>query len=270
MRSTIVSFSISIPFVLVSFSSQACSMTMGYRTNERPPLIAASPDNSGLYKHLYEKAAEKIGCKLNVVRGPKKRILKQLKNGTIDFYPGFNFSEARSQYIYFIENGLSGGEMGISLDDYPDIHHLADLKGSTVLQSLGSPNHVRHLNSVHTYVEPDMTIDRAVKLLKKKRGDFYIYNRASLHYYMKLKQPTGIKLHPNCCGTPRPLYLGFSRHSPYIKEEPNPQFQKDLKPSPDNQATQLNKESKAYLLQQALMKMKLSGETDAIYEMYYQ
>lgn len=72
-----------------SFNSYSCTLTMGYRTNERPPLIASAPDNSGLYLEFYQHVTEKLGCQLKVVRGPKKRILKKLYDGEIDFYPGF-------------------------------------------------------------------------------------------------------------------------------------------------------------------------------------
>jgi len=73
---------------------------MGYRSNERLPLINKEPFNEGLYQHLYSLAAEKINCQLKVVRGPKKRILKKLKLGKIDFYPGFNFNNLSNQISF--------------------------------------------------------------------------------------------------------------------------------------------------------------------------
>ena len=63
----------------LSFELAACSLVMGYRTSERQPLIARAPDNNGLYKELYTKAAHKIGCSLEVKRLPKKRILRLLQ-----------------------------------------------------------------------------------------------------------------------------------------------------------------------------------------------
>lgn len=79
--------------------------TMGYRLNERLPLINAAPNNEGLYKELFSTALEKINCKLVIVREPKRRIIKKLKNGNLDFYPGFTFSKERSNYVFFFENG---------------------------------------------------------------------------------------------------------------------------------------------------------------------
>ncbi len=270
MHDKIFIYSSSLVAVLSSFASFSCTLTMGYRTNERPPLIAAAPNNSGLYQQLYTTAARKIGCELNIVRGPKKRILKQLEKGQIDFYPGFSFNPTRAKYTYFIDNGLPGGEIGISLASYPEIEKLAQLSGVTVLQSLGSPDFVRNVENVHRYTEADMTIDRAVKLLMKKRGDFYIYNRTSIDYYLKQNKPKGIKTHPNCCGGVKPTYLGFSRNSIYITEQANDGFDSSKPLSPTNFPTTIRLgESIAQQLEKTLHEMQDNGETDAIYQQYY-
>jgi len=81
--------------------ASACQITMGYRTNERAPLIAKAPNNQGLYFDLFSLAAKKVGCQLQVVRKPKKRILKMMRNGEVDFYPGFNFSLKRAKNSFF-------------------------------------------------------------------------------------------------------------------------------------------------------------------------
>ena len=255
--------------LLASFSSLACTLTMGYRTNERMPLIAASPNNDGLYVDFYSLVAEKLGCELEVIRGPKKRILKQLKDGEIDFYPGFNFNEHRALFTYYLENGFPGGDAGISRQDFPTITDLSQLEGSTILQALGSPNFVRNLEAVKIYAVPEMTIEKAIGLLRKKRGDFYIYNHASLNYYLKLHNNKDIKVHPECCGGVEPLYLGFSRRSEHYQEQANPNYLPDQELSPENFPVQLKQGTKAYQLQQLLHQMKQSGETDNIYHQYY-
>lgn len=253
----------------LAFSSQACTLKMGYRTNERLPLIETAPDNSGLYQHFYQIVANKIGCELVIIRGPKKRILKQLQDGEIDFYPGFNFNDYRASFTFFIENGFPGGEVGISLVDFPQITAIEQLEGYTILQALGSPDFVRDLESVKIYAVPEMTIEKAVGLLRKKRGDFYIYNRASLSYYLKMHHSEDIKIHPNCCGGIEPLYLGFSRRSPLIQEIDNPAYQADKPDKPNNFPTQLKPSSKAYQMMKMLEQMRKSGETDSIYRQYY-
>ena len=78
--------------LLFSQNLFACELVMGYRTNARLPLIAAAPDNRGVYNKIYATAAQQIGCSLRIVRKPKKRILKDLQDGLIDFYPGFDFT----------------------------------------------------------------------------------------------------------------------------------------------------------------------------------
>lgn len=252
-----------------SWSADTCILKMGYRTNERIPLISASPDNSGLYQHFYQAMADHLGCELKIIRGPKKRILKQLEDGEIDFYPGFNYNEYRALYTYYIENGFPGGEIGISRSDFADINHLEELEGATILQSLGSPDFVRDLENIRIYAVPEMTIDKAVNLLRKKRGDFYIYNRASLLYYLRTNKSSDIKIHPNCCGGVEPIYLGFSRQSEHYSEAPNPHFKPSQELSPTNFPVTLSTDSKAFQIEKILREMKESGETDAIYKQYY-
>ncbi len=254
---------------LSAMDAKSCTLTMGYRTNERLPLIAKAPDNTGLYLSFYHQVTKRIGCELNVIRGPKRRILKHLKDGEIDFYPGFTFNEERSRFAFYIENGFPGGDVGISRSSFINVSQLTDLEGHTVLQALGSPNFVKDLENVRIYQVPEMTIDKAVTLLRKKRGDFYIYNRASLEYYMRIHQPNDMKLQLSCCGGTKPLYLGFSRKSQYYAEEDNPEYDSHRELSPDNFPTRLSKPSIANQLRVELLKMMHSGETYKLYREYY-
>lgn len=244
---------------------------MGYRTNDRPPLIARAPDNSGLYLEFYQRVAEKMDCQLEVVRGPKKRILKQLHDGEIDFYPGFSFNSERAQYTYFIPNGFPGGEVGISLIDFPPITNLTQLEGYTILQALGGPGHARALENIKILTFPEMTIAQAIDLLRKRRGDFYIYNRASIYYYLQVNQAQDIQVHPDCCneGKSDPIYLGFSRRSPRFEEEPNPNYNATLKISVDNYPTRIKRGSIAYEMMLMMEEMRTNGETEQLYYQYY-
>ena len=70
---------------------------MGYRTSERRPFIEQEPNNQGFYYDIYQVAAERVGCKLRVIRAPKLRILRDLKLGNIDFYPGLHFKQSKKE-----------------------------------------------------------------------------------------------------------------------------------------------------------------------------
>ncbi|MBF0369438.1 MAG: transporter substrate-binding domain-containing protein [Magnetococcales bacterium] len=256
--------------VLFQNMAAACTLTMGYRTNERLPLIGKHPDASGLYSDLYRKAAEKVGCSLEVVRQPKKVVLKMLKDGRIDFYPGFNFTEKRAVYTFYIENGLPGGDIGVSHADLAEVTDLSQLQGKTMISALGAPDFLQGVTGVRLKQLPELTTKKALFLLQKKRGDFYIYNRSSIHYLLKTEQFSGLKTHPNCCGGQKPLYLGFSKNSPHFAGSANPDFDPTQAMTAVNYPVILEKESLAYQFQQALKEMALSGWTEQLYAQYYQ
>ena len=241
-----------------------CTLKMGYRTNERLPLIRINPDNSGLYLELYKKAAEKINCKLVVIRKPKKRILQDLQTGRIDFYPGFNFTKERAEYTFYIENGLPGGDVGISPLDLPKVTHLSQLKGRKLLTALGGPNFLDGIEGVKETQISEMTLAKAVLLIRLKRYDFHIYNKSTIEYYFKNNKITDVKTHPNCCGGIKPLYLGFSRKTHNFQEERNSNFDPSQKISVENYPTVLAKESIVWKFAQVLQEMKANGETEQI------
>jgi len=263
---------ISLVFLLgfiVQNSTMACTLTMGYRTNERLPLIKKQPDNSGLYHQLYSIAAKKLGCELKVQRGSKKRIVKMLKKGRIDFYPGFNFTEKRAKFSYYIENGLPGGDIGISHQDLPPITSLNQLTGLTLLAALGAPDFTKGIEGIKTHEIREMTVDKAITLLRLKRGDFYIYNKSTLEYYLTENKIKDIKTHPDCCGGVTPLYLAFSRKSAHYNEVSNPKFNHSNPISVENFPVLVSQNSLAYQLQKNLKGMKDSGETNELYQQYY-
>ena len=114
-----------------------------------------------------------------------------------------------------------------------------------------------------------MTIDKAVTLLRKKRGDFYIYNRASLEYYIKIHQPDDIKLQLECCGSAEPLYLGFSRKSEHYSEDINTKYDTHQALSPANFPVVLSESSIAFQFKEELARMIHSGETYQLYREFY-
>lgn len=244
-------------------------LTMGYLTNARPPLINQGEDNSGVYQELYKVPAKKIGYRLKVIRLPKKRIISKFKEGEIDFYPGFNFTKERADYTYYIENGLPGGDVGVSTKNFKDIKNLYQLKGHFLLGPLGGPNYVEGIDGIKQHRIAELTIDWAINLIRKKRYDFYIYNRSSIEYYLSQQKDIDIKIHYDCCGGIKPMYLGFSRKSGLIKETKNPDYDSTLDISPDNFPVTLSNDCFAYKFAKTLGNMRKSGETMAIYNKYF-
>ncbi|PKF80610.1 amino acid ABC transporter [Vibrio sp. vnigr-6D03] len=253
----------------VGATESTCVLKMGYRTNERLPNIARAPDNSGLYLDLYQKAARKVGCELQITRLPKNKVVNLLKRGEVDFYPGFNLTKKRSSFAYFIENGLPGGDVGISRDDMAEVTQLEQLKGKVLLRAKGSPDITRDIRGIDIKQPPEMTSMQAMTFLLNKKGDFYIYNKSTLEYLLKQHPLEGLKLHPDCCGGVLPLYLGFSLKSKWFKGMTNPKYKEDQPISADNYPILMSVESKSYEFSQVLKSMKLNGETRALYEYYY-
>jgi len=196
-------------------------------------------------------------------------MLLELKDGKVDFYPGFNFTMERAVHFYYLENGLPGGDIGISPPNLPDITHLNQLKGKTLVNAAGGPNYLEGIEGVKEARIIEMPLEKAIKLIRHRRYDFHIYNKSSIEYYLKKNNVTDVKIHPNCCGGIKPLYLGFSRNSSHFKEETNPDYNPAQKITIQNFPTRLSKGSLAWKLAQALKKMKEKGETAALYNRYY-
>ncbi|GGE83356.1 substrate-binding periplasmic protein [Shewanella carassii] len=255
-----------------ALAAKTCELTMGYRTNARPPFIAQAPDNSGLYLGLYQEAAARIGCSLKIIRAPKKRILREIAKGNIDFYPGLAFSQERNRYAYFIANGLSERYIGVSRDDLSDITSLQQLvdKQLVLLISPGSYQLGGLPDQLITRTPPDMGTDSAIAFLKQHQGDFYIYDESSLKYWLESHPQRGLKLHPDCCELPRQGHLGFSRKSRYFNARVNPDYVADEPLSIDNNPKELRPGSIAYALQQALQNMASSGETERLLQHHMQ
>ncbi|MBF0239696.1 MAG: transporter substrate-binding domain-containing protein [SAR324 cluster bacterium] len=255
--------------IMVETADAACVLKMGYRTNENVPLIAEAPDNSGLYYDLYKIAAEKIGCTLEVVRKTKRSIEYNLETGEIDFYPGFNFTEERSENVYYLINGLPGGNVGISLMDLPEITDLNQLKGKTMLMDLGGANHLEGIGGVYQSRIPEMSLDKAIDLIRGKKGHFYIYNRSSVEYYLKKNKITDIQIHPDCCGGNEPLYLAFSMKSKHFGQAPNSGYNKFKPLDIKNVPIIVTPDSVAGKLEKALKELEKSGVTTKLYNKYY-
>ncbi|MBW1784238.1 MAG: transporter substrate-binding domain-containing protein [Deltaproteobacteria bacterium] len=249
-------------------AEESVVITMGYRTNERAPLIGEAPDSEGLYYHLYSEAAKRIGCTIQVVRKPKKEILNDIRDGVVDFYPGFNFSKERSEFVYYIENGLPGGDVGLSLETLPEITDMNQLidRDLTLLRSYGNARIVEGVKEIRLN---ELDLDTVSKLLINKRADFYIYNKSTLEYYLMKNHVKGFKLHPKCCGGIMPLYLAFSKKSPKFRSLKNENYKPEVPLSVENFPIKMDPQCVAAKFASALSEMKESGRTEKLYEQYY-
>lgn len=254
--------------LLMGCKINACELVMGYRLNERLPLIEAYPSNRGLYFELYAGAAQKIGCTLRVVREPKKRLLRKLQTGEIDFYPGFTFSQERANYAYYFENGLTHRYGMISRNDEADVYQISELKNRVMLVAQGGPTHqAERYGVIIRYVE-NLSLAKAAKIIEKRQADFYVYNAPSIDYFLKYHPTKTLKKHP-CCGDTLPMYLGFSKQSTHYQSKANLLFKPGEAISPTNYPESLEEQSVAYKLRNAIATMLEEGEITALYKRYY-
>ncbi|MCG9747199.1 MULTISPECIES: amino acid ABC transporter [Shewanella] len=260
-----------LALILFSVNSNACELIMGYRTSERLPYIHAEPDNQGLYLALYQLASERIGCSLKVYRAPKKRILRALRLGKVDFYPGFGFTQKRNHYAYFIANGLFERYTGISHSGIEEISSLNDLVTTpyVLLISPGGYDLDGIPKGVITRRPPEMDAAQAFELLSTGKGDFFSYDETTIRYELAHHPHPELKLHPKCCEPMRDMYLGFSRASRYFKTSPNPDYDPGQADSIANRRRLLMPGSKAHALADELERMRASGETERIRESFF-
>jgi len=233
---------------------------MGYRLSERLPLIESAPSNDGLYKDLFTLAAQKLNCKLAILREPKKRLLKKLQVGKLDFYPGFTFTQERSRYTAFIENGLENEVVAISRASQSLITNINSMKSKVLLVAQGGPDYGGENAGARLREVENLTISQAIDYILKGKADFYIYPKASIEYHLKHHPNPQIKRH-ECCSIAKPMYLGFSLYSKYY-------IAKDLKLTGMNQTPASH--SKAFQLQQAIKELKADGTISRLYKKYYQ
>mgnify|MGYP003870788385 FL=1 len=228
----------------------SCEFTMGYRTNERLPLIEKSPNDTGLYKDLYKAASTKIGCSLKIVRAPKKRIMKMLDAGEIDFYPGLGYSQERAKSIHFFENGLVSQSVILTRRDHPEINSLEDIRNSVLIRAHGAnqKDFDDRLNIATRYVH-DLSIKQAIDAIEQKKADFFIYNSFALKFHLKQHPNEKVRLH-KCCGQNLPMLVGFSKQSLHSQ-------------------TVKGQTSKMAEFKKALIEISESGELAHLFNNYY-
>lgn len=259
-------------FLLFTFfaypSIQACEFVMGYRTSARLPYIAEAPNNNGLYFSLYSQALAEIGCKLKVVRAPKKRILHMLKEGEIDFYPGLGFSNEREQYIHYIKSGLTGRSGVLSHVEAEPVQSLSDMKGKTLLIAQGARPIDGEKHGIFMRAAYDLSLDQAVELIANKQVDFYLYSENAINYFLSKNPNDKVKVY-SFSDEYLPIQVGFSRRSTFALEEFNVNFDTEKEKSLDNREYVLTTNNKAYQFKQALIQLKKQGITNKLIRQYF-
>ncbi|GAA0820512.1 transporter substrate-binding domain-containing protein [Colwellia asteriadis] len=258
-----------IALFTISQIAQACVLTMGYRTSARLPNIQAE-NNSGLYYDLYHKAATDIGCQLKVIRLPKKRVLRAIENGSIDFYPGLTFTPERAKFVLFVPNGLPSLDIGLTRTGVNEIKTPEDFTGKILLSTLGSTKLPRTEHALAVKFPPELSHASAVEYVLNGKVDIYVDELSTIAYQLK-EHPKKDRLmyHLDCCGGLTELTLGFSRKSVHYKEVNNEDYSADKKLSFDNFPKKLEQSSVAHQFYQSLMKLKNNGYTEKIYAEYF-
>jgi hypothetical protein len=250
---------------------------MGYKSISKMPLIGEGNDNSGLYLELFNKAAKKIGYRLEIERLPKIRLHLALEEGDIDFYPGSSFSQKRATYLYYLENGLETKEVLVSLDSKEEIFSMYEAKGILIVE-LGSSKiewdkKYRNLKIIQL---GKLSMTTVVNALKFNRGDFYVADIEIVNYFKKINglknyKELGLKIHNEAITKEFiPMHMGFSRKSKLFKEKSNPDFNRKEAISIENFPTIVDENSVAFKFYQALHELKDEEETKKLYMKYFQ
>lgn len=230
---------------IMSLTAQDKVLTLVYKDVGKIPYMQASPDNGGVYVELLEAAVNKIGFQLVVKRVPKPRTYLELSLGNADIYPSVVFNIKRSEILYFIKNGLHRHEVYYLLTDIaiPDLRIPSDINDARLQWQveIGSTQAKQAENLGIVYHQTkDISIYKAIRSIQAGRPFCYRVTSSELEHYMhknniSLMSEIGIKVHKNCFpDLSAPLFVGFSRNSPFYEEEINPYYDKTLPISVEN------------------------------------
>ncbi len=257
---------------LLAEKSEDKVLTMGYRTTKKLPYIAAAPDNRGLYYDLYSEACRRIGYRLDVKRLPKKRVLLEIEEGVIDFYPGFSFTLDRARYAFWVRNGLQQRDVAISLNTLHNLETIADLSGLKYLVALGNPDYFEgeDLTAVNVQTLAELDVERALHMLKLGRVDFYVYEEDTMKFFIKSKKLKGYTFHPSLIKRFYWMKAGFSRYSPHFVGIDNRGYDSSLAMSYGNFPYELEEGTTIDLFRSTLQDMYEEGYTDSLYQHYFE
>jgi ABC-type amino acid transport substrate-binding protein len=264
---------LAVALFVVSGFAQEKVIKMGYKSEAKMPFIGDEKNNSGAYVELYAKAAKEIGYELKIVRQPKKRVLGEIKEGKIDFWPGADFDQERAEYMYYLDNGFSMTDVLFTAANVPEVKDFKKYRG-TLLVELGSTKADYASQNIKIETMNVVTLENVADYIKNKRGDAYIDDSPVADYYLKEKgwkdfSSLGLKAHYKAFGGSRPMYVGFSMKSPLFKGTPNPNYDPKRERTIQNFPVVISKDCPAYQFYLALQKIKKSGETQKIYNKHF-
>jgi hypothetical protein len=261
-----------------SIHASTCTLKMVYKEGGKEPLIKEMPNNEGVYNDLFSEAAARIGCKLEISRFPKIRLMRMLESGESDFYPGSSFSNKRATYLYYVPNGLLTAEYGITNKGIPELKSYEDLKKHSITWLM--ENESSKIEKAEKYqvmigkrnylnlVFVSKYITRA-----KDHNYFYVADKEIVDYFPqrvgKSLDELGLKVHKKCCEGIKPMYLGFSKKSAHYREIKNTDYDDEKPLSPENVPGSMHPDSIMYKLGKALSDMKEEGRVDEIYQRWF-
>ena len=252
-------------------SGSAETLVLAYPERQRMPFMAESPNDEGIYREIFSRAAAQIGAELTIVRLPKRRIFQYMREGRVDAYPG-SFAEDRVSIMNWMEFGVMTREVCITRIDVPLITSLTTAPPLRLVHEIGDSR--ARIDSQYPNIKPvvfgaRIDVKHGLELVKGRRGDLFIIEEPTLNFYLKTERITslaevGLLLHSNCIEGEKPLLLGISRASKWYGERPNPGFDRRRPFSPSNLPTKIDEGSRAGRLSAALKNMIESGEIQRI------
>ena len=268
---------LSLLWFLLAGSAQAATgvLVMAYPERQKDPFIAEMPDNTGIYKEVFTRAAGRLGLELRIVRLPKKRLFQEMRQGRVDFYPG-SFAQNRSEVMNWIESGLTTKFICLTRRDVPPIDNLSEAPKLRLIHEIGDSRSVAdalHPNITPVELGPRIDMPQAIRLLKGGRGDLFLIDKLSYRDFMQKNHYAsgdlpGLRYHENCIGREQPILLGFSRFSKLYGEEANPAFDATHPVAPANLPTIISAGSVAGRLGAVLKSMREHGEIQRIVDQY--
>lgn len=263
---------------LISNKVSTCTLKMVYKEGGKEPLIKQMPNDEGIYKDLFTEAAARIGCKLEISRLPKRRLMRMLKSGESDFYPGSSFSNQRATYLYYVPNGLMTAEYGITNKGIPELKSYEDLKKYSItwlLENESSKFEKAEQYRVMTSERDYLNLVFVSKYITRTKDSnyFYVADKEIVDYFPqrvgKSLDELGLKVHKECCGGIKAMYLGFSKKSPHYGEIKNIAYDHARLLSPENSPVLMHPDSIVYKLGKALLDMEKEGRADDIYQRWF-
>lgn len=276
-----------IAFVLILLSSwskadsseEPCVLKLVYKDKGKAGYMAPAPSNEGLYKALYSGLAESAGCQLRIERYPKKRTLLLIKLGKADLYPSTGFDQSRSDFMYYIPNGLHRfepyyGLAPIQVKQLNDISQLKDHGLTWIFEAGNTTLNIANELGVASEQVFGLTDARAIEMLRKGRSVFYRIIKGDYEQYLKMHsladlESYNISTHERCCPPKsQTLYLGISKMSKYYVDEPNPDYDPADNLSAENSPVRVKTDTVVYKIMNELDKLKQSGKVNELFNQY--